>query len=130
MLHQKKLLLGIMTVWPLIFIPAFIIMMFAYMAGMIWLGETNASTTGLRGADPFTNPVLVVLAIVIGILHILTAINEILLFFIYVYHIMNNARLTDGQRISWVLLIIAASIFAMPIYFYLYIWRRSQAHQA
>ena len=122
MSHQKKIWLGVATLWPPIYLAVFLIVMFASMAGMIWLTATSDSTTGPEIENFFTHPATLTLAIVFGIMHVLTAIDGLIVFVIYIYHILNNSRLSEAQRISWVLLLITTAALAMPVYFYLHIW--------
>jgi hypothetical protein len=55
--------------------------------------------------------------------HLLTMFLMLGLMPVYIVLVVKNARLDETMRIVWVILICMLGIFAMPVYWYLNIWR-------
>jgi hypothetical protein len=123
MSRPKKILLGAATLWPPLFAVVFVALMILWTAGLIWLWQPDDPLTGRHTSDPFSGPLFAGVASAIFVLGLLTAIDAAVIFVVYAYHIVTNGRLTEGQRISWVLLLLTTAALAMPLYFYLYVWR-------
>jgi hypothetical protein len=44
----------------------------------------------------------------------------------YIIHVVKNKRIKDDMRIIWILIIFFGSMFAMPVYWYLYILKEDK----
>ncbi len=109
--HRTKILLGIATIWPPIYILLFVVGMF----GMILL---SAGAPG--DAAP---PIFAVGFIVIFILHVVTILGALGLTIFYIVHVVKNEALEGNMKIVWILLFFFAGMFAEPVYWYLQIWK-------
>ncbi len=67
---------------------------------------------------------------VIFILHVLTMIDMVGMLIYYVLLAMKNQILSQDMRLVWALLIFVGNIIAMPIYWYLYIWKEQAPTKA
>lgn len=86
-------MLGVVTLWP----PAYIVLFLIAAA----LEEFESA---------------------IVILHAFTALLLIVLLVIYVVHVFRNERLPDERKTLWATVILLGSAFAMPVYWWQYIW--------
>jgi hypothetical protein len=59
--------------------------------------------------------------------HLLTILLMLGLMPFYIVLVVKNARLDETMRIVWVVLICMLGMFAMPVYWYLNIWREAPA---
>ena len=59
-------------------------------------------------------------------IHLVVMFWIVLLMVVYLAHIVRNPRLKNESRAVWVIVVIMASILAMPIYWYLEIWREQK----
>ncbi len=123
MSYRKKILLGIATLWPFVYLLFFIALMIIWAAGTIWQALNANRATGPDLTGFYGGPAFLALGVATAALHVMTAVEGLVVFVFYVYHITTNARLTEGQRVSWVMLLISTAALAMPLYFYLHVWR-------
>lgn len=112
MKKSTKILLGIATIWPVIYIPLFIVGVFL----MTFLSPGNEGEA----------PALLALFPVIFLLHFLTIFGGIALEVFYIVNIFKNKRVEEDKRLMWVLLLFFLNLFVMPVYWYLYIWKEPQ----
>lgn len=103
----KKKLLGFLTAWPFAYILLF--MMFIF--GMIALEPDK-----LQGV--FAVGFLLVLLV-----HFLTILLIFGLQIFYIVDVFRNDRVKQDQKVLWVLALFFGSLIAMPIYWYINIWR-------
>lgn len=71
----------------------------------------------LQGNDPG-----IIWAIIIP-LHLLTMLWIISLTIFYMANVFRNDRVNKDMKVLWAVVLFMGSIIAMPIYWYLYIWR-------
>jgi hypothetical protein len=109
MKRSNKILLGIATIWPLVYIPLFFITIFS----TILLTE--------RGGAP--GPAFPLIFVVIFPLHIITIFGGLALSVFYIVNVFRNERVEKERQVMWVILLFMAGMIAQPIYWYLYIWR-------
>ena len=102
---QKKLL-GVLTAWPFAYIILFIF-------AIIGLVTTQPGDLEIGGL-----PLLLFMLV-----HFLTIALSIGLQIFYIVNVFKNERIGKDQRIIWVLALFFGGLFAMPIYWYLNIWR-------
>ena len=113
MTRPAKIVLGIATIWPIVYMGAFI----SLMIGMAVL-EANRMVS-LENVAP------IVFMAAFG-LHLLTMVGMLVLMVIYIIHIVRNKRFDVEKKILWAAVIVFAGIFAMPVYWYLYVWREPE----
>lgn len=100
---SSKILLALATIWP-----------FLYM--ILFMGVA-VSSVFLRGNEPG-----LIWAVIIP-LHILTMLWMIGLTVFYMVNVFRNDRVNKDMKVLWAVVLFMGSIVAMPIYWYLYIWR-------
>jgi hypothetical protein len=66
---------------------------------------------------------LIVPGVVLVGLHALAVILTIAAFIFFVSHIYRNDRLSDQQKSLWTTIVLLGNVFAIPFYWWLYIWR-------
>jgi hypothetical protein len=108
MQKPAKVLLGLATLWPF----AYMILFFAFIFLTILLG---------RGGPP-DNGMPAMFAMIFG-LHILTMLIIVALTVFYIVNVFKNDRVNKDQKALWAIVIFLGNMIAMPIYWYLYIWR-------
>jgi hypothetical protein len=106
----KKKLLGFLTAWPFAYMILFMLFVF-----LMILMEPGAGS----GFGP--------LILLIFPVHILTIFLIIGLQIYYIVDVFNNKRVGQDQRVIWVIALILGGMLAMPIYWYLNIWRELES---
>ncbi|MGE5105977.1 MAG: hypothetical protein ACM3H8_00405 [Sphingobacteriales bacterium] len=112
MSKSSKLLLGLLSILPLILKAVIIIQVFSFFPDMIYWGHNEP--------DPYTvfttmSPVFIT-AIITGVITV-----GLLIFFIV--HMLNNKKIESGERIIWIIVFLLAGSVGYPIYWYLRIWK-------
>lgn len=102
-----KKLLGILTAWPFVYFVLFIL----FVIGLI---ATQPGDLGPIGGLAF---------LLLMLVHFLTIALIIGLQIYYIVNVFKNERIGKDQRVLWVLVLFFGGLFAMPIYWYLNIWR-------
>src|SRR5258706_15126116 len=98
-----KIALGVISVWPLIYIPLFMSFLFS-----------NLFFTSPNGIpSQFLS---------IFILQTLTVLSNIILLIFYIIDIFNNEHLKGEKKTLWTIVLFFGGMIAMPIYWYLYVW--------
>ena len=102
MKKSSKILLAAATIWPLIYMLLFMGFMFASFLssdepGALW-------------------------AIIIP-LHLLSMLLIMGLTVFYIVNVFRNDRVNKDMKVLWAVVLFMGSLLAMPIYWYLYIWR-------
>ena len=103
-----KLLLGLVTIWPF----TYLILFFITILSFVFLS---------RGAETSSGP-----PPLIGIifpLHLLTMLVIMALTVFYIVNVFRNERVVKDQKVLWAVVLFLGSVMAMPIYWYLYIWK-------
>lgn len=112
-----KILLGLATAWnalyPLLFFAVWLIMVL----GMFLSAGFSSSTAG----EP--SPVFILPFFAIFPLHCLTILLHFVLATFYLIHVIKNTTASETVRIILGVGIFFMGFIAMPIYYYLYIWR-------
>ncbi len=62
-------------------------------------------------------------------LHFFTIILMFVLLFIYIKNVFKNDRVAQDKKALWAVCLFLGNIIAMPIYYYLYIWREPKQEQ-
>jgi ATP-dependent Zn protease len=76
------------------------------------------------GAEPRVTRILPVGFAMIFLLHLFTILLLFILMPLYIIFPINNQRLDQTMRIVWVVLACTVGMFADPVYWYLYVWRK------
>src|SRR5688572_7558223 len=106
-----KILLGLATLWPFLYMILFFVFIFSTVLFM--------PKQGAEGSD---SPTFLVVIIPLLILTMLWIIG---LTIFYMVNVFKNDMVDKDKKVLWAVVIFMASMFAMPIYWYLYIWRES-----
>jgi len=104
---SRRILLGILSIWPLVYIILFIIY------AMV-ISEITSSNI------PF---------IIMILLHILTILLSWALIIFYIVHALRTIKPPDDMRIIWVIILVVGNVIANPIYWYLRIWREREKEE-
>jgi hypothetical protein len=108
MKKSNKIILGILTIWPILYI--FIFMAYIFLSTFLAFNSSNANDTM---PDFF----------IIFILHFFTILMSMALLIYYVINIFKNDRVKSDQKALWAIILFVGNMIAMPIYFYLFIWK-------
>lgn len=112
----QKILLGIASGWPLVYILLFMIAIFGLMA----------LSPGEPGDGGQLDPVFGAGFVVLMLVHVFTIFMSLGLTVFYIVHAVKNTKLDSNMRIIWIVLFFFVGIIAEPIYWYLQIWREPQ----
>ena len=110
MSKSKKISLGVLTILPLLYLITFIV----FFLSMV-LTIDKQPTSG--GMPPIFRAMM--------ISHMLMMVLIMCLITFYAIHSFNNTRIPQDQKIFWTILIVCGTFIAMPIYWYLFIWKDS-----
>jgi hypothetical protein len=116
MQKSTKVLLGIASLWPIIYMFLFFVFVFSMALGFRGGGDT----------EPGIQPMM---ALVFG-LHLLTMLIIMALTVFYIVDVFRNERVDKDKKALWAIVIFMGNAIAMPIYWYLYFWKEpSTANQ-
>lgn len=104
-----KLLLGLITLWPFAYLILFFLTIFS--AVFFGIAET--------GAGP---PRAIALILP---LHLLTMLIIAALTVFYIVNVFRNDRVEKDKKVLWAVVLFMGNVIAMPIYWYLYIWKEA-----
>jgi len=116
MSKQGKILLGIVSFLPLVFIIIYCIFFFSMFS------PAFHESVQQPGPPVFLLGNMTEMQVSMALL-IITALG---LLIYYLIHIMNNQLLDSTDRLTWILIILLANVAAYPIYWYLKIWKRPE----
>src|SRR5687768_1551596 len=108
--RKSKLLLGLATCWPILYLGIFI----SFIVVNVFLGSFRSRP----GSDGPPTAFLVIFA-----LHFLTILWIFALFAIYVTYLFRTDRVKEDKKALWAVVLFMGNMIAMPIFFYLYVWR-------
>lgn len=109
MSRSRAVMLGFFTAWPFLYMVLFMCSVF----GIIIAGILDESR--------FTEPPFFFILIIP--LHFLTILEVIVLMVIYIIHIFRTDQVENDKKALWAVVIFLGNIFAMPVYWYLYVWK-------
>jgi hypothetical protein len=114
-----KIILGIASLWPITYMVIFIsIFIFTFLRIM--------SGSGAAVADQGGPPSWFILTFV---LHLVTMLWTCALLVIYIIDVFKNERVNKDKKALWAVVLFFGNMIAMPIYWYLHIWREPKTPQ-
>lgn len=109
-----KLFLGMLACWPLLYV----VIVVAILAMIPW-------GSGDIGAIEESSEYQLLEAM--GVVYVITAILMLSLIFNFIWHhIFRGDRVPEEKRILWAVLLVSLNVFALPVFWYLYIWREEE----
>jgi uncharacterized membrane protein len=102
-----KVLLGLLTLWPLCYLVLFFILTFI---GIFF---------GAASQAPFIQLILPV--------HLLTMLLIFGLVVFYIVNVFKNKRIESDKKALWAVVLFMGGMIAMPVYWYLFIWKDEAA---
>jgi hypothetical protein len=111
MTKTGKTLLGAATLWPLLYMILFF---------LVVVGTMLFSVGG--GRDPIQGifPIFI-------LVHLLTMLITLALSIFYIVNVFRNDRIQNDKKALWAIVIFMGNAIAMPIYWYLYFWKAEPA---
>jgi hypothetical protein len=108
-----KVLLGLATLWPFFYLILFFVVIFSTIVFM----------PGPGGEPPGPPPLI---ALILP-LHLFTMPAVMALMVFYIVNVFRNDRVDKDKKALWAVVLFMGNMIAMPIYWYLYIWREPTA---
>lgn len=107
-----KLLVGVLSIWPILYI----LLLFALVASsFVWMSRTDAAQTG-----PSAGPPAVFAVLFAG--HLATILVILGLFAFYIVYLFKTDRVPPEKKGLWAAMLFLGTMIAMPVFFYLYVW--------
>jgi hypothetical protein len=107
-----KLIVGLLTAWPVLYIFLF----FGFIAAsMVWM-SSGAGKGASHGAGP---PVAF---LVLFAAHFATILLMFGLIAFYIVFLFKTDRVPQDKKALWAAVIFLGNMVAMPVFFYLYVW--------
>jgi hypothetical protein len=104
-----KILIAAATAWPILYMFIFIVLI----VSAVFLSESQGEASWLWA--------------LIMPLHLLTMLLIFGLTAFYIVNVFRNKRIKSDMKALWAIVIFMGSIFAMPVYWYLFIWKETPA---
>jgi hypothetical protein len=120
---STKILLGIATVWPIVYMFLFFVTIF----GLMFILPPGGSGPPLAAPD---SPLIPLGFIGLFAAHLFTMLLIMGLMAFYIVRVFKTDYLDQAMKIMWTVLICMLGMFAMPVFWYLYIWREPPAATA
>jgi hypothetical protein len=108
-----KILLGLASLWPLVYMALFFIFV---LSSFFFLSRSAGQEVG----PPIS-------FMVIFLLHLLTMLWIIALTVFYIVNVFRNQRVDKDKKALWAVVLFMGNVIAMPIYWYLYVWKEPAA---
>ena len=113
MSKSRRLLLGILSLLPLVFLAVYMVVIFSFFI------------TAIRNShDPNIFPEIMLEhiggIIAVALLMVFTNLGMLIYFII---HAVNNKVIEGSERIVWILVFIFAGMIGFPVYWYMRIWK-------
>ncbi|MBI4743378.1 MAG: hypothetical protein HY776_00890 [Actinobacteria bacterium] len=110
MKKPTKIMLGIASLWPILYMTIFFVFTFS----QVFLFSQEGPMS------PSSPPTWF---LVIFGLHFLTMLWIFVLLIIYIVNVFRNNRVAKEKKALWAVVLFLGNVVAMPVYWYLYIWR-------
>ncbi len=111
MSKNKRILIGLATCWPLVAAVLFYGALFISIFSAV--GSFHGNGPDFPGGW-FTFAAILIITTLVWIIVLLVG---------YIGHVYRNGQIESTMKLVWAVLIFFGNIFAMPIYWYIYIWR-------
>lgn len=108
----SKIILGVLTLWPIIYPVLFIIFV---------IGTMLSSMPGMMRHDPDASAFPAGF-IILFVFHLLTILSIFALLAIYFYYLYNTERVPADKKALWAVVLFLGSALAMAVFFCIYIW--------
>jgi hypothetical protein len=108
----SKIMLGLLSIWPFLWIGIFIVLMIAMMFT-------------LPHASKHDGPPVLFLAMIVP--HLLTMLTILGLQVFYIVRLLNEDRLDSTQKTLWALIVFVGNMIAFPFVWYVFIWKDDPA---
>ena len=108
----SKLLLGLLSILPLILAAVIIIEVFLIFPEILYWNHNEP--------EPYT--VFSTFAPVF-ITSIIAAFLSLGLLIFFIIHMLNNKKIESSERLIWIIVFLLAGVVGYPIYWYLRIWK-------
>ena len=109
------ILVGVFTAWPLVYM--FIFFFFALFISGPFMGGGTPPTGPHRAYQWFQ---------LLLVLHLGTMLLMAALLAFYIVHVFKNPAIPD-KRTLWAVVLFFGNVIAMPVYWFLYVWREPAA---
>lgn len=116
MTKGKAIVLGIFSIWPIVYMVFFMFSIFAMM--FLSISHPPAQNSG---------PPL--LFLIIFPLHFLTIIEIFVLLAIYMIFLFKTDYVKQDQKALWAVVLFMGNTLAMPVFWYIYVWKNIQSEQ-
>lgn len=113
---SKKILLGIFSLLPMLFLVIYFVAFFSFFITMM---------RNSHNPDLFPEIMLEHIGSIIAfmLLMVFTKLGTLIYFII---HVVNNRAADGTERIVWILVFIFAGMIGFPVYWYMRIWKEPQ----
>jgi hypothetical protein len=118
MKKSTKIWLGIATIWPIVYLVLFFVVIFS----VVIIAGLNPGTHVPVGNPP-ASIFFPVGFMAIFVLHMLTIMGTLALTVFYIIRVIKTERLDQNMKIMWMLLLFFMGMLAQPVFWYLHIWR-------
>ena len=113
MSRGNAIILGVFTAWPFLYMLLFMGTMFvAFMGGGFGGGPGAGEPLAFRIIFP---------------VHMLTMLEIFVLLVVYIVHLFGTDRVPQDKKALWAVVLFLGHMIAMPVFWYLYIWREPDA---
>jgi len=107
----NNFILGVFTIYPVFYTLYF----FTFVYNSLFIKPLGSGISNIKGLHDDLGLDFAI--------HLLTVIAILVLIITYIIHIIKNNTLKYKNKIFWLLFMFLCAIVAMPVYWFLYIWR-------
>ena len=111
------LLLALPTAWPFLYMIFFMLWMFS----SVFMMEMNPP----RGKNEMPLDFMILM-----VLHLGTMMMTFALMIFYIVHLFKTPRVANDKKALWAVVLFLGNMFAMPVYWYLYMWKPLREEEA
>jgi hypothetical protein len=122
MKKSTKIWLGIATIWPIIYLLFFFVVIFS----VIIIAGLNPGPHVPVDNSP-ASILFPVGFMAIAVIHMLTIMGSLAMTVFYIIRVFKTEQLDQNMKIMWTLLLFFMGVMVQPVFWYLYIWREAPA---
>jgi len=121
----SKIAVGLLTLWPVVYMGLFFVFVFGGMLFSMHMASTGGGTghDGPPGHPP--PPWLLGAFPLVFVAHCFTMLVMIGLDVFYIVNVFKNPRVKQEMKVLWAIVLLMGGFIAMPIYWYLILWREA-----